>query len=75
MNIMVNLADVQAIIERHLDWRVANEDAAKRRILADLKRLTDPKELAARDRLRTHLAPFSVGPSYQDADDTMGVRP
>ena len=69
---MVNLADVKAIINEHLDWRVANEDAAKRRILADIKKLTDPKELAARDRLKAHLAPFSVG---QDADDTMGVRP
>lgn len=68
---MVNIKDVQAIIERHLDWRVANEDAARRRILDDLKKLTDPKELAARDRLKAHLAPFSVG---QDADDTMGVR-
>ena len=66
---MVNLADVQAIINAHLDWRVANEDIIKRRILADLDKLADPKELAARDRVKAHLAPFSVG--Y----DTMGVRP
>ena len=72
---MVKIEDVKAIIERHLDWRVANEDAAKRRILSALDKLTDIKELAARDRVRARLAPFSVGPSYQDADDTMGVRP
>ena len=71
----VNLEDVKAIIERHLDWHVANEDAAKRRILAELDKLADPKENAARDRVKAHLAPFSVGAGVRLGAGAVEVKP
>ena len=84
MNTMLNIKDVVAIVESHLDWRVANEAQAKHKILAALHALANQTaEDAARDRLRARGAPFSVDPSprlaalearLSDADDTMGAR-
>lgn len=80
----IDIRDVQLIVEARLDDRIANEAAAKAKILAALHALANQTaEDAARDRVRAHVAPFSVGPSprlaalearLSDADDTMGAR-
>lgn len=81
---MLNIKDVVAIVESHLDWRLADQQQAKHKILAALHALANqPAEDAARDRLRARGAPFSVDPKprlaaldarLSDTDDTMGAR-